>query len=208
MKSKEKILFLHESSTKEKLYCLSSNQKWSELLIGKGKNYEQFLQRICQKNFFKDLESNSVTKIGAILGFKPAHITKWIAQIYDDIYELTIEEPNLFKSSEIRHDCYFHNYDNHARLSIWLPQTPRECERFELDFLKAKLGTYSFWVKTVYHHYENGEYSVHLELNGGNLNRYREILVDKALFKGTLNLMDLYKKDRWEIDELLKKYYR
>jgi hypothetical protein len=143
IKQKEKILFLHESSSNEKLYCLSNSPQLVELLLEKDKKYNQFLKGLYQKNFFKDLERINVTKIASALGFKPTLITKWIAQICDDIYELNIEEPDLFKSLGIRHDCYLHNNDNHTALSIWLPQTSREYERFEFYFLKVKLGTNS-----------------------------------------------------------------
>ena len=55
---------------------------------------------------------------------------------------------------------------------------------------------------------ENGEYSVHLELIGSNLNKYREHLVDKALFENVLNIFTMYGQTKREIDEVLKRHYR
>ena len=62
-----------------------------------------------------------------------------------------------------------------------------------------------FWVKSIVH--EVGSQPA-IALEGGYLNRYREFALEKALFQGKLVLMDVIKKDSFEIDKELKTIYR
>ena len=149
MRRQQRKLILHYATTLEKLYCLSNSQVWAKLLLGKDKKYNQFLEDMCRNEFFKNEEKVSVKKIATDLGFNYAHITKWIAQIYEDIFELNSEEPELFQTPGIKHDCYFKYYDSYAYFTLWLPQIPKEFEEFDFHFVKAKVGINRFWVKNV-----------------------------------------------------------
>ncbi len=208
MRRQQRKRIPHNETTLGKLNCLYNNQVWVKLLLGKDKKYDEFLEKMCQNDFFKNEERVSIKKISTDSGFNYEHVIKWIAQIYNDIYELNSEEFHLFKSAGIKHKCYFRYIDNHAYFTVWLPQSPKEFEEFDFHFVSAKVGTHRFWVKNITHYMENGEYSVHLELIGDNLNKYREHLVDKALFENVLNILTMYGQTKREIDEVLKRHYR
>lgn len=177
---------------------------WSE-----KKKYEHFLQALLERSFYKDGQrDSSVRNIASDTGVKSTDVAKWISQIYDDLISLNQEEPELFKEADIRHDIYFKYYENKASFTLWLPQTPREYEGFTFYFIKAATGTDYYWVREVRHYIENGEYRVHLTLDGEELNKYRELLVDKALFYGVLHFMDHHEKYKIEIDKMLREEYK
>lgn len=209
MRNKKVTLPLYKSSTSEKLNCLAENIHWSKLLVGTNKKYENFLQSLLDRKFYKtDNESFSVRGIATDTRVKSTDVAKWISQIYEDVISLNAEKPELFKESGIRHDIYFKHYENKASFTLWLPQTPREYEGFTFYFIKAVMGTDYFWVREVRHYFENGDYRVHLTLDGEELNKYRELLVDKALFYGVLHFMDHHEKYKIEVDKMLREEYR
>ena len=67
------------------------------------------------------------------------------------------------------------------------------------------MDVHHFWVKRIVH--EVGSETA-IALEGGYLNRYREFALEKALFQGRLGLLDVIKKDSFEIDKELKTIYR
>jgi hypothetical protein len=123
--------------------------------------------------------------------------------MYEDIYELNDNEPELFRSPGIRHDIYFRSYDNRMFFTIWLPHTPNLYHRFQFNFVRASVGTDSFWVKDIIHKVDGGEYRVSMTVSGEELNKYRELLLDKALFNGLLDYRDIHHKHPFEIDKIL-----
>ena len=74
---------------------------------------------------------------------------------------------------------------------------------FEFSFIKAKMGWTRFWVKDVEYTVDNNKSSIYVFLEGGILNRYRELAVEKALFKGQISHRDEYEKFDFEIDDLI-----
>jgi hypothetical protein len=209
MRAKKRELILYNPSTHERLYCLADNPKWPLLLLGRNKKYDSFLQKLSERNFYNDPEGKiSIKQIAAELGFKTTDVTQWITAIYDDIYDLNETEPELFRSAGVRHDLYFKHYDDRGFFTLWMQQTPREFEGLSFYFIKAKVGTNRFWVKEVRHELENGEYKVHLTLDGQMLNKYRELLVDKGLFQQVLSFGDIHNKHSFEIDKELLEWYR
>ena len=91
---------------------------------------------------------------------------------------------------------------------IILPVLPREYETISIPFLKAKLGTSTFWVKQVEYEVDKNKISINLTLDGASLNKYRELSIDKALFQEKIGIMDLYYKHSFELDNILNKLYR
>ena len=209
MSTKKREPILYNPSTHERLYCIGSHPKWTQLLLGRNKKYDNFLQKLSECNFYNDVEGkSSIKQIAADLNFKTSDVTKWIADIYEDLYSLNETEPELFQSLGIKHELHFRHYDDRGFFTLWLPQTPKEFESFNFFFIKAKVGTSRFWVKEVRHEFENEEYKVSLTLDGQSLNKYRELLVDKGIFQGVLGFGEIYHKQNFEIDKILREWYR
>jgi hypothetical protein len=112
-RTKEKKQILHEPSTQEIFKCLSEMPKWSELLLTSGadKIYKPFLQWLIEVNFFNGKnEKRTVKQIAT--GFKTdtAKVTKWIHEIYDDIFELNYDKPELFQTKGINVSLHMKHY--------------------------------------------------------------------------------------------------
>jgi len=81
------------------------------------------------------------------LGYKRELVTKWLGEIYQDVFDLNFDRPDLFKDEGLRHELYLKSNHGSATLSVWLKSTPRLYERLDIYFVKAKLGIDFFWVK-------------------------------------------------------------
>jgi hypothetical protein len=52
MRTKQRDLILHESTTLEKFHSLCSNTQWVKLLLDRGKKYDGLIQHLIAKNFY------------------------------------------------------------------------------------------------------------------------------------------------------------
>ena len=207
-RTKERPKLIHQATTLEYLYCLGDMSKWSKLLYEQdnGKPYNDFLQWILSKDYFKNDEKISIKRISELSGYPSAKISKWLREIYEDIFELNETKPQLFRlDGDNKVEFYFRYNDNYCLFKISLPTLPREYETFDFFFVKAKMGISTFWVKDVGHFVAENGVSISISLHGGMVNIYREFALSKALFEGTLKFMDIYHKYDFEIDEQLLK---
>ena len=115
-------------------------------------------------------------------------------------------QPQLFSfSGNVNVELFFRYFDSYCSIKTSLPVVPRLYESFEFFFIKAKLGFSTFWVKDVEYVIRQNEASIVISLQGGYVNVYREFALDKALFEGAINFMDLCNKHDFEIDKILRK---
>ncbi len=198
----------YKAKTKEILYSFIEEKAWCKLLLDKGKDYDSFLRMIVERNdnYFENVKT--IKDISLIVGFPANIVTKWIREIYDDLLDLNMDNPSLFKSSGIQHDLIFNSFGGKAYFTVWLPQSPKVGDRFMFHFIKAAVGTPMFWVTEVGHYVNGDEYTVSIWLDGREINSYREWLVDRALFTGVLHFRDVYEMDYHEIDKVLLDWYK
>ena len=205
---KERPEFVHQASTLEYLYCLGDMPKWSQLLLDQnnGNLYNDFLNWLLQKQFFKDERKISIKSMAVQSGYTSAKISKWLKEIYEAILELNESQPELFYSSGgVKIEFYMKYYDSYCSFLTSLAGVPRMYESIDFFFIKAKMGISTFWVKDVKYIIRNNESSVLIFMEGGFVNIYREFALSKALFEGYLNFSDTYQKFDFEIDEQLLK---
>ena len=205
---KERPKFIHQAGTLEYMYCLGDMPKWSQALLNQknAKSYNDFLQWILEKRYFKDDEKMSIKKIAELSGYPAAKISKWLRDIYEDIFQLNEVKPELFYvSGDVLVEFYFKYYDSRCMFKTSLPMLPRLHETLDFFFVKAKMGMSSFWVKDVQHFIGEDKAYIVVFLEGGLPNVYREFALSKALFEGTLDFRDVYQKYDFEIDNLLLK---
>lgn len=210
-RTKERKEIHHEPSTHEIFGCLSSMPKYSEILSIKNqdKPYTEFLKWLVGKDFYNSSnEKITVKKMASDFKSESSKITKWIHEIYDDIFELNYDEPTLFQKDGVKVALYMKHYDDACTFFTSLPVIPRQYETVRFHFVQAKMGLDYYWVKKVEHAIEDGNAEVTLWLQGGFLNKYREFALDKALFQGWIHFMDVYHKQEFELDEEIKKIYR
>ena len=78
---------LHTPSTIDIFHSISSNPEWAQLLIGRGKEYDQFLKNLIEHKFYEDEnQRRTIKSIAEQTGFPTIKVTKWINKIYKDIF--------------------------------------------------------------------------------------------------------------------------
>jgi hypothetical protein len=207
-RTKEREKIIHKPSTHEIFLCLSWMQVYAQILLNEKTNnkYSDLLAFLVNKRFYEgERDKITIKRIAADLNTKTVDVTKWLVEIYDDIFTLNDEKPELFEGNGIKTELYFRYYDNHCGFTVWLQVLPREFETFSFWFVKAKMGVERFWVKKVEYNIENNITTITIWLEGGLPNRYREFAVEKALFRNDIGFMDVYQKQDFEIDDELKK---
>ncbi len=205
---KQKPRLVHQATTLEYLYCLGDMLIWSQVLYdhNNAKSYNDFLKWILQRNYFKDEEKISIKKISELSDYPSVKISKWLREIYEDIFELNEVEPQLFYSKgNVQVEFHFKYFDSYTSFKTSLQVLPRQYETFDFFFVKAKMGISFFWVKDVRYIIGENETNVIISLAGGLVSVYREFALSKALFEGTLDFMDIYQKYDYEIDNHLRK---
>lgn len=208
-KTREKIL--HHRTVHEVFYCLSSAPDWARLILTEypDRQYAHFLSWLLEKQFFKSTSDRlSIKNLAKEFDIQTAKATKWIFGIYDDILLLNENKPDLFCRNEYKTTLYMRHYDDNASFTLTLPAIPREFEILTFDFIKAKVGTDTFWVNNIEYIITNGATEIAITLKSGYPNKFREYALDKAEFQGRLDWRDKYDKYDFEIDKELKEIYR
>ena len=143
-------------------------------------------------------------------GIPTSKVTKWIADIHEDILILTKDKPEMFRKEGkgLKHTLHFKYYDSHTAPTYWLNTSPRENERLSSYFLNTKLGISSFWVIEVQHEFVDGENNIEVYLRGGFPNQYRSLLIDTAMFFGHISLIETHTDYDYQIDDKLLSIYK
>ena len=210
-RTKERRKIIHEPSTHEIFICLCGMPIYSKILVEQmpDKPYSEFLRWVIGKNFFNErTEKILIKKIASDFKADTAKVTKWIKEIYEEIFELNFNKPELFQNEGIKVSLLMKHHDNSCNIDTSMPVLPREFELIRFPFVKAKIGTEYFWVKRVEHEIVENNTTITLWLEGGFLNKYRELALDKAIFQGRIHFMDVYHKSEFELDDEIKKIYR
>ncbi len=210
-RSNERRKILHNPSTHEIFLCLSWIPAYSKILADHGprKSYSDFLDWLIQKRFYNDRTGKVIIKnIAKEYKSDSAKVTKWMREIYEEIFDLNYDRPELFQKEGVKVCLYFSHYDNGCTFYTSLPAVPREFETVRFPFVKGKVGIDFFWVKNVEHEIIEDVTSISIWLSGGFLNKYRQFALDKAIFHGLIHFTDVYDRHDFELDDEIRKIYR
>ncbi len=209
---KKRVEYHHQPSTHEILLCLESMPKWVDILLeNSDKAYCTFVKWYADNDFFKERTDRvTVKQLSKDYGkADTVKITKWIAEVYNDILDLHIEKPQVFKEEKgIRQNFYCKNNDDSASITMYLPVVPRMYEELKIPFLKGKLGVDFFWVCKVNYEIENDELLITVWLRGGFANQYRDTLLQRAEFERVISFYERYTKHDYELDDELRQWYK
>ncbi len=174
------------------------------------KPYTEFLKWLIEKKFFKDVEEKvPIKKMAADFKSDSAKVTKWIKDIYQGIFELNDEKPEIFqRDGEFKVRLIARYFDSSCSFALSLPVLPREFEQFNFYFFRGVVGTDYFWVKKIQYDMEDDQVNILVWLEAGFVNKYREFALDKALFQGWIGSSDVYHKYPYELDKELKNLYK
>lgn len=202
--------FLHVPNTKDYLRSLGSMLRWSNILYEHTQEpYKEFLQGLIQKEFYRDVTERIILKdVAKSFNIDVQKASKWLKKMYDDLTELNYEHPDLFKTARTRHDLSYQYFDSYGSCTIFLEQTPAMYDTFIFPFAHAAVGTERFYVNSVEHYYDGTEQCISVDLIGGFVNRYRELLVDRAIYHGVISRMAKYDMADFEIDKEITAFYK
>lgn len=198
----------YKPSTRDVLLCLSYESQWLSLLKGLNKSYDGILnplQLVFDNRSFGALNDYSVKGISSVLGIKTSDVAKWSHRIYNDLFELNSNEPELFEAEGTRVDFSINGLNTFAYFTLWLSVPLRQHEGFSWHFLKAKLRTAYFNVESVAHEYDAGIQTIRVHLNTYTPNIYRQFIYDKALFYNLIP--ESSSISEYALEERLRKIY-
>lgn len=196
---------------------LISEYQWLNMLKGKDKPYESLLDYLMKLGEFESLDEDNysrtkrqITHIANELNCKNTHITKWLPKIYDDIFTLNNEAPELFyKENALKYVFSFNSDCGYSYgLQLWMPIILNKYDTFIFNFIKAKVNQSHFWVKNVSVIHEYGKLYYQIDLKGGYLNSYRELLLEKVKFINAISWHDLIESSDYDLDDKLREYER
>src|SRR5258708_568156 len=99
MKYKKRDPIVHEPTTQEIFHCLSRAIEWCRILtqVSGDKPYRDFLEWLITREMYaSDPNRITVVKLAKDSKASSRNIKLWVAQIYDDIFELNEASPELF----------------------------------------------------------------------------------------------------------------
>ena len=191
------------------LYLLSDYSEASKILLSSSeKEYTSFLEIVLKNSFCRNIENTSVKFISEATNTKREKATKWIRQIYDDIFLLNEEQPNLFKTEGMKCGLYFSHYDMYCYFYRWLNFTPRLFEHISWNFIRGKMSHGEFWVKRIDYDLNEAEPMAQIYLDGAVLNLYEVLLKDRALFERVIDYTDEIHKGKFEVEKILMDHYK
>jgi hypothetical protein len=201
----------YKAHNPEILTSIFNQPQWLNLLFNKNKPYEKLLTHFLSLSKLMDEEKQTDTSIKGIsfaVGEKTATVAKWIPLIYNDLYNLNAESPELFKAPGKRYDLYFHStFYTSAYFTLWLDTPLHLYDRFSFGFIDAKIRSTSFWVERVSHSYVWGEHQINVTLNSGTHNKYRDYILDQAEFHRLIGLLERYSLPEYQMDERLREIF-
>lgn len=192
-------------STKELLHDIGAMRKFAIQLLGKSKAYEKLLRLIIDKDYYYNvaLAFPSIKKLQSELGLSYQVIRNQLARIYDDL--LDYEENGIdFSINEVEYIFTLRYFDKYASFKLdHLPVMPRVGEEINIPFLKAKVGTRSFYVDSIDYYIDDTKQTINISLRSGMYNRFLKLKKDEALLTGKISFDDYFAPMDYDIREKL-----
>lgn len=198
---------LHRPSTKDVLHSLESEYQWLDLLSDKPYSVLfDIIKSEATKDEWDRTPSPSIKQIAEMVNQKPATVTRWLNQIYSDIWELNELNEGLFKSEGNKYNMHFQdsNTKQATIFTMWTPIHFNKNEAFNWYFMKGVLGTDYFYVSDISHERSRGGITTTVFLKTGLPNDYREHLLSKAEFLRLISFSDLFDLPGYKLDDILR----
>ena len=172
--------------------------------LGKGKEYENLIKFICEKNYDDDNDIPQIKDLLKEMGLSYARFTRLLKSLYADLRE----------DDDFVMDVIGIKYRIRAKSPYYgsvifdmknLPVVPRVGEKMEIPYFHEFLGTTSFYVKNVWHRLRNGHQRVEIEVTEGEYNLFWHLRLDEAIAREEIHWRELWDlstsqlKDKLEI---------
>jgi hypothetical protein len=203
--------YQHKASTRDYLISLAYFPNFIKLLDTNNKSYKALADWLVTNGKFirnDEIKLPTIKEISSLLGIDQTKLTKYFKLIYDDIFELNLSQPHLFKR-EGQILCYmsFTYFEQCCTFSIGMDAVPRIGEHLEFFFIRAKLGCSGYYIHNLYHDIECTGHSVMISFSAEAPNNYFNLLKEKAYLNNAISFRDLINKES-ELKETLIRLYR
>ncbi len=192
-------------SSKQIIIDISSMRSIATQLLGKGKDYEQLLETILSKNsYYKEYYlPPSLKELQEETGLKYPVIRKCLNNIYTDL--LMHDEIGIdFSIKEVEYVFDIKRYSKYTSFVVKnIPVLPRVGDEVYFPFLKAKVGTSSFYVHSIDHSFDDTKQSIGISLRVGSYNKFLEMRKDEEYIKGHLTIEEYTFLDSYELAKKL-----
>ena len=197
--------------------ALAAERQWMKLVMNERKPYNKLIDYLLSEWTWKTGAPRNSGRIDTVkhyadsLGEKPSTVNKWLRQIYQDIFDLNEEHPELFVNAD-EHMCSFEysppRLDGGFWFNLGLKSVPRVGDLFSFRFVRPLTDQYDFVVKEVTHRFENGKMEIEISLKEKYYegDSYRNLLIAKARFLGYMDILDASGPD-YAVDEKLRKIF-
>ena len=208
---KKKYVFEYKASTNDYLLALAYHSSFSRLLFPTSKNYRIVLDWLISNEEFLKNEDNSLPSIKELsqyLNLDRTKLSKYLKEIYDDIFALNETQPNLFMK-EGQYLCHltFSYLNCRAYFSIGLDVIPRIDDCLNFNFIKPQNSGSMFYVDKVYHELDGVNHSISISLNSDYPNKYFKLLKEKAYLHHYISFHEFLEPMNYtEVEELVKWY--
>lgn len=195
---------------------LFSEYQWISLLPNRGKPYNHIIDGLINIGKYwnsDDSESDNgaftMKWMAEKLHESPAHVSKWIRAIYEDLFELNCSEPELFvDDGEILCEFWFSGFqeERYCSFSFGLPALPHVGDTLDFCFVRAAIGCDFFYIKDIRHYRQGRKTCIEIDCEAGTkYNKFREFLLDKAQFMNEIGFMTEHNA-RPYLDDMLRAY--
>lgn len=199
----------YQASTQDIFIALTSEAQWLDLLEITDVKMSKLINIIQSESRKPDDEqgdSPSMKTIAKEIGITPTKVSEWVVQLYEDLWKLNWQKPELFHDGRLICECYFkgglERQYCYFKLGLQHPFTPGD--NFSWTFLRGKFSLMAFHVTSVGHEHINGKMKTFINFKIGYGNRYREMLLEKAHFLEVISYDELIDLPDHLIDALLQ----
>lgn len=155
--------------------ALAAERQWMKLVMDDRMPYTKLIDYLLSEWTWENGTQSYSGRIATVkhyadsLGEKPSTVNKWLRQIYQDIFDLNEEHPELFvESDELM--CSFEYSPSHLDGGFWfnlgIKSIPRVGDLFSFRFVRPLTDQCDYVVKEVTHRFENGKMEIEVSLKG------------------------------------------
>lgn len=148
------------------------------------------MKYILSKDYYhdEDLPLPTIKQLEQETGLKYTTIRKYIQKIYKDLYYAQAEGEIDFIINKVEYSFYLRYFDQSASVTLKnLHVVPRVGEEVDIPFFRTMVGTTSFLVDEIYHHFTDHKQRIIFYLKPASYNHYWKIRKDEAILKGQIN---------------------
>jgi hypothetical protein len=139
---------------------------------------------------------------------QPAKLKKLIDTLYEDFHAAIFDNPDMMTIEKASYWIYGEGYKGHFGFSCRLPVTPRVGEKLDLPFVRALVGTTSFYVSRIDHEIEGNEQLINITLKQGSYNRYFNFALDRALLENRISISQYFQLPNFELEKIIHHWYK